>query len=570
MKKVILLALFLLLPHTAQAASLYLSPSSITLSPNQTGTFTVYVESSSQAMNAASGSISIDGASVSGINKTGSIINFWAEEPTYFTNTISFEGVVLTPGYTGAAGKVLSFTIKAKTAGTYSARFLSGSVLANDGRGTDITSATRGATIQVSTPTTSEEPAEDTEAKETEGTLGAPNVHSSEFPDQKSWYTATSGTFLWDVPEGVTAVRTLLDQNKNSTPSILLDGRVSSRRVSDIPEGVNYFHVQFKNIAGWGEIAHIRVAVDSTPPTLSALNELTRSDLTDPIIRLRPDAKDEGSGVAGLQVAIEGGTYDSYPLSGGYVDIGPLLPQTRNLSIRAVDKAGNVSAARELVVEVTPIAPPHITFWTERAEQNEPIMVSGIAPTPGTTVHVVLVRKDERIELGNTTVERDGTFSLLVTKELRFGTYQVTAYVEDTRGARSLSETAGNLEIHGKGIAGITLLLAQIIGALVALGAVIAGAVWLFLHLGSHIARKHRELLDEIRETDVLTHRAFSLLRKDLAGYGEYLKKERKKRELSREETDFVEEFEQNLKDSETLIRKEIADVDKTARKKFK
>ena len=112
---VLLVILFLLSPYSAHAASMYLSPASLSLGAGQSGTFTVFVESASQAMNAVSGNISVDasGASVTSVSKTSSIVNFWASEPTFSGSTVSFEGVVLSPGYTGSAGKVISFTVRA-------------------------------------------------------------------------------------------------------------------------------------------------------------------------------------------------------------------------------------------------------------------------------------------------------------------------------------------------------------------------------------------------------------------------------------------------------------------------
>ena len=570
MKKLFFLALLLFLPLSADAASLYLSPASLTLTPGQVGTFTVYVESSAQAMNAVSGSIFVNGATASGASKAGSIVSFWAAEPSAAGSQVSFEGVVLSPGYTGAAGKVLSFSVRAAAAGTYSANFISGSVLANDGKGTDITSGTRGGTITVSAaaPAAVVEEDEDEEEPASEPVAsGAPTVRSDEFSSPDEWYSVSSGTFAWDLPSGVTAVRTLLDQNKSSVPSILLDGRTTSRRVTDIPEGVNYFHVQFKDAAGWGGIAHVRVAVDITPPSFTALNEIARSDATTPRVSMSPDASDSVSGLAGFEASVDGSDYKPLTHSGEAYLTAPLPPGSYELSVRAVDRAGNVSAVRKLSVQVEPIAGPVIESVTQDVQEKTPITVTGTAPVRGTKVHVVFLRNQEEAGRATAIVSTDGSFSATLPGGLSKGTYVLRAYVEDERDARSLEVEGGKVYVKGPPLDATILLIAQVIGALAALAAVVGVAAWLLLTLGVGIARRRTELMEELREADAITRKAFALLRKDVEGYADYLKRQKRSRSLTEQEMEFMEALEEDLKGSEQVIRKEIADAAVSARR---
>ncbi len=554
------------MPFSAHAASLYLSPASLTLSAGQTGTFSVYVESTGQAMNAVSGTVSVDsGVTVGGASKAGSVISFWAAEPSAAGTTVSFEGVVLN-GYTGAAGKILSFTVRAQTAGTYAARFSSGSVLANDGQGTNITSGTRGGTLTVTAAKPAAPVEEEKEQKESDETPDAPAVRSQEFPSGEEWYAKSTGTFSWEVPAGVTAVRTLLDQNDDSTPSILLDGRTTTRTVSDIPEGVNYFHVQFKNAAGWGDSAHIRVAVDITPPSFTALNEEVREDSTAPRIGISPDANDEVSGLAGFEASIDDTEYVALSLVDGNYLTDPLSPGTHTIRVRAIDEAGNVSAIRTFTVMVEPIAGPTILTVTQDPRVGTPITVTGTAPVPGTKVYVVFQHPKQE-ESAVAVVEDDGTFTATLSGGLARGTYQIGAYVEDERGARSLMVEGGKLVVHGPPLDATVLLIAQILGAIAVLMAIIGGAIWALLALGVRIAQKRSELLVELREADTITRKAFSLLRKDVAGYATYLKRQKRTRPLSSEEEEFIEGIIEDLTGSERVIRKEIADAAAEAHK---
>ena len=131
-----------LLPFFAHAASITISPSSGTYSAGQQFTVDVYVSSTDQSMNAVSGTLSFPTKflAVSSVSKSNSIISLWTIEPT-FSNTdgsVTFEGIVLNPGFTGTNGKVISITFRALSAGVASVILNSGSILANDGAGTSI------------------------------------------------------------------------------------------------------------------------------------------------------------------------------------------------------------------------------------------------------------------------------------------------------------------------------------------------------------------------------------------------------------------------------------------------
>ncbi|MBI4991760.1 MAG: hypothetical protein HZB99_00895 [Candidatus Harrisonbacteria bacterium] len=132
-----------MLPLAASAASsLYFSPASGTYSVGGAFSVSVNVSSPDQAMNAVQAIIDFpkDILSVSSLSKSGSIINFWVEEPTLDNSTgkIRMEGVVLNPGFIGRNGKILQITFKPKAEGTANLTFPSSSVLANDGLGTNI------------------------------------------------------------------------------------------------------------------------------------------------------------------------------------------------------------------------------------------------------------------------------------------------------------------------------------------------------------------------------------------------------------------------------------------------
>lgn len=165
----------------AEAASFYLTPATGTYKVGDTITAAVYAESINQAMNAVSGTISIpsDMFDILGVSSSGSVVNFWVQEPVRQGAGAAFEGVVLNPGYTGSAGKIATITMRAKKAGTGSLSFVSASILANDGKGTNLLSGTRGGSYTVQEGTVpkpapaveepKEEPNEEPQGPDTKG-----------------------------------------------------------------------------------------------------------------------------------------------------------------------------------------------------------------------------------------------------------------------------------------------------------------------------------------------------------------------------------------------------------------
>ena len=103
-------------------------------------TVDVKVQSPAQSINAISGTVSFPAGLVDvvSISKDRSIMNIWTREPKAGRGQISFEGVVLNPGFQGSNGVIFHINFEAKRTGTVFLNFTEGAVLANDGRGTNI------------------------------------------------------------------------------------------------------------------------------------------------------------------------------------------------------------------------------------------------------------------------------------------------------------------------------------------------------------------------------------------------------------------------------------------------
>ncbi len=147
-KKVFLIALFVTLGLLAcpgasvWAADFGISSPKNTYEVGETIPIKIYVASPAEASNAVSGVVSFPNnrLQATSLAKTGSVVNMWVQEPAHFNadGQVNFEGVILNPGYKGSAGTILTINFKALTTGTAKLSFANGSILANDGEGTNI------------------------------------------------------------------------------------------------------------------------------------------------------------------------------------------------------------------------------------------------------------------------------------------------------------------------------------------------------------------------------------------------------------------------------------------------
>jgi hypothetical protein len=145
--------------QTAGPASFSFSPSSGTYGVGQTLTVTVSANSP-DPFNSANATINFDKdlLSVTNVSKSSSAFSLWAVEPSSSASagTVSFEGGNTTP----LSGKktILVVTFKTLKEGKAALSFGSGSILAADGKGTDILGVKGDATFDISGSAPSESP----------------------------------------------------------------------------------------------------------------------------------------------------------------------------------------------------------------------------------------------------------------------------------------------------------------------------------------------------------------------------------------------------------------------------
>lgn len=151
----LILGLFLSLfvYSSVHAATLSLSPSSGSYNVGDTINVRLYVSSPSESINAVSSAVvfSNDTLALSSISKSGSIINYWADGPSFVNSSgqAKLDGVAFS-GFSGSSGTVVTFNFKAVAEGTAYVRFSNSSVLANDGAGTNVLTGSTNASFSIS------------------------------------------------------------------------------------------------------------------------------------------------------------------------------------------------------------------------------------------------------------------------------------------------------------------------------------------------------------------------------------------------------------------------------------
>lgn len=362
-----------------QAASLYVSPSAGTYTDSKTFSVNVLVESADQAMNAVSGNISYPSniLQVRSLSVANSIIKLWVKEPSYANSTgrINFEGLVLNPGYTGNAGNIVTIEFQVIGEGSAPVQFISGSILANDGEGTDILTSFKNGLYQISKAAA---PQEVTPPVQTRPTTPppkpvttqpstyippAPVINSKTHPEESIWYRDTNPVFSWDVPAGVTAVSAIVDQNPTTIPPTDTKTVISEKKFTEVADGVWYVHVQYRGNGGWGPATHRKFQVDTVSPENLNLIEIQEDDLA---IRTAFEitAQDVGSGIDHFDVQINDDALFSVSATNGVgtfvTDI--LMPGSHSVVVRAVDVAGNYTETQKNFIVSNYDAPIIIGF----------------------------------------------------------------------------------------------------------------------------------------------------------------------------------------------------------------
>lgn len=439
----------------ADAATLYFSPSSGTYQTGRNFTVNINVQSS-VALNAASGVITFptDKLEAIGISKAASVFNLWVQEPSFSNSgtqgNVRFEGIVLNPGFTGT-GKLIGVTFRVKSSDTASLAFSSGSILANDGLGTNILSDMGSANFTLS-----------------QGAITAPETivaptglppkpfikhyvkgadgewifdHDSE-SGAKDWLNNRSSKLSWAIPPGVTGISLLLNNSPSSNPGSKSDGYFDNKVYENLDDGVYYIHIRFINASGAGPILHHKFGIDATPPEPFQITLPDGEVTANPTPRILFDTIDKTSGIDRYEIKIDDGDwFNAATLKVASYVLPKLGPGEHKILVRAYDKAGNYTEEQTKII-ISAIASPNITEYpTNIISPGQTLVIKGTA-VPMATVEIHMNKKGAAPIIFSAQADEKGSFEADYGEAIPSGAYEVWAKQILQSGSESLPSTS--------------------------------------------------------------------------------------------------------------------------------
>jgi len=375
------------------------------------------------------------------------------------------------------------------------------------------------------------------------------------------WFGTTSVKLTWTLPQSATEMRAGVSGTPNDTPTTVYEVPVSAVTVPDLVEGVNYFLLQFKYDASWGDVMSYPLKVDLTPPEYIVIQEASRTDPTDPRVTFVIDAGDTPSGISRYEVGIDGDTTEPWerPEDGTFRPDG-LAPGEHVLTVTAFDRAGN-STSSDHVFTVESLLSPVLTSIPDRVLTGDPIAVHGTT-YPNASVTVFTSYNDG--QASEKTVESDasGEFVATVTDGARSGTYTVWMTVKDARGDESPISIKRSVDVSQPYImlfGSIAVTYLSVIVPLVALILLLALVVWLGYTWAKGYRRRVRH---ETSEAFHVVEKEFIDLRNELVKQIGMLEKANQSRELTREEMRIFNDLSRRLNNMESHIEEEIDDIE--------
>lgn len=555
---------FLCLPLMVRGATLSLSPATGVYQAGDTFSVSVVVNTEGSSINASDATLSFNPKelSVVSVSRAGSIFNLWITEPTFSNTagTISFGGG-LPAGYTGSRGTIMNVTFRSLGSGTSRVTMTGGSVLANDGRGTNVLTSMNSGSYTIQSKSTAPMPEVIVEYVPPSNTPPAPVITSSTHGDTSVWYSLTTAELAWTVPAGVTAVRTLIDDKSTSIPSKVYETPINSIKLPDLPEGVSYFHLQFKNADGWGKVSHYRLAIDSKKPNSIKISLPADANMANPEQKLLVLVQDDTSEVKTFKVKVN--ATELFTVSdetgSGTIALPTLEPGYHVVTVEAFDQAGN-SIVDTFSFTIESFDKLRFTEYPSRLNEEVIPVIMGMT-RPDSIVHVVMQKIGSQPSTYTVNSDQEGLFTFIPEGTLSTGVYELSAYAIDSFGARSEMSDVVRIVVEQPGYLRVGGYIISVLSVIVPLLVLVISLILGTWYLIKRIFRLRKRVRTESSEALEILHQEFSLLRSTLVSASSQLAMSRKSQKLTKAEETLVADMEQALATSEKRVQKEIGDV---------
>lgn len=547
-----------LVPESVSAALLRLSPDTGVFVQGTTFTTSIILNTEGKPVNAADAELSFNPRELSVVGLTkGTLFSLWTLEPTFSNTagTVSFGGGSPS-GYTGKNGSIITITWRALVSGTPKVSWKSGSVLAADGLGTNVLTGMNGASYTIDAKTSVPAP----EYIPAPNTPASPRVRSDTHPEEAKWYRETTAHLVWDVPSGVIAVRTAFDREAESIPNVTYDEPILEKTISDIAEGVSYFHIQFKNSDGWGRIAHYAIRVDTTEPSVFVITETT-PNAVDAVRTFRFDVEDTSPIVRYLVIrdGLPAEEWIKTSDNAEYVT-PPLSPGEHTLVVTAYDSAG-LSRTETKTFTVDALTPPRLTEYSDRFPTSAITLFKGeTLPQHEIVATIRALTSGKEYEI-RTKARDDGTFTLVPEFRFDVGSYEITLRAIAENGAQSDESDAVRFVVYEPGYVVVGTVAIRILSLLVPIISLILMLVFGTWFLWHRLSVWQKNVLGETKDAEQKLQKEFTSLVLQVRETLGTIKSERKGKITARESLLFSQ-IEDNLHQTEKRLKKELTDIE--------
>lgn len=562
-KSFVILVLFALGANLVEAASLVIQPATGVFQIGNVFTVRVMLNTAGASINAAEGTLSYNPRelSVVSVDRSGSIFSLWVTEPTFSNaaGTVSFSGGV-PAGYTGN-GQVFSITFRSLSAGSPRLSFSSGSVLANDGRGSNVIAGMSGGTYTVQAASSQPRP-EVVQYVAPANTPSAPTIRSNTH-HSGIWSSSTTAILSWDLPTGVTGVRTLLDNRPSSIPSRVYEDPIRTITLDNLPDGTSYFHIQFRNAEGWGRVAHFPLLIDTERPKINSV--VVAPDTPAWQIRqvIQVEVEETVSSIARYEVQLPDGNRVTITADDtGLLTLPELSPGVHALVIEAFDQAGN-SGLSSFTLQIESIAAPQfLDVPDEIGDTVIPVFRGQTLPLAEVRASIQLLGGG--VQLIEVVADENGLFNVIPAGPLPRGVYEITASASDLDGAQSLSSDPVRFVVQPAGFVRLGMVLVSALSVIIPLIGLVVLLVLLVWFMIVYLRRLKFKVFKESAETVSVVDAEFKSLQAALVAFETKLANSKRSKQLSETELALVSDLRRQLEVGRSRVRKEAVDVEAT------
>ncbi len=332
-------AVLTLAPQGVQAAQLFFRTDKPSYAVGQTGFVTLNVNTEKKSVNAVSAVITYDPSiiEITKVSLDRVIINFWVQS-TVINNTkgtVTIKGIILNPAYNGNLGRIIGLDFKTIGPGKPQFGVVDFSVLANDGKGTALTTKGVGHSIMVTGTATNR---------------SGISIASSSHANQQNWYNKAIISISWKALEK-DIIAFVYGFNNNSKAEMPTTGttKATSTVQRSVSSGVWYAHVRGQHkTKGWLPTQHFKFNIDLEQPSANTVTVLPRFNES-VLPTIRASAKDALSGIATYDVIVNGKLLTSAKTVNG-LKLSKLKIGKNTVEVKAIDNAGNIRSTSVTVL----------------------------------------------------------------------------------------------------------------------------------------------------------------------------------------------------------------------------